>query len=202
MSRPVAFPGNLFFEDDGDPAELAEPAADKIEAGSIGQRAGDHLDRGDVLYRIEPPGHEQPSGPAKPGAQLGRGQSGRAAGQYRRHPSHSFHLLQEPLAVKQVAGGGVDDPVSVGHRVQQTPSLARGSGYWLAFLRYNLGTGALRVALAGGYLLSPALKHRGSRVVDRERPAGGRHERSPSTAGFAHSQDCDLRVGLGLHAYS
>ena len=54
-------------------------------------------------------------------------------------------------------------------------------------------------AFAGGYLLAPALKHRGSGIVDRERPAGGRHERSPPPARLAHSQDCDLGVVLSLH---
>ena len=66
-------------------------------------------------------GHQQPAGTAEPGAEVGGRQSGGAAGDDRRHPRDPLDLLQQPLPVKQIAGGGVDDPVRGRHCVQEAP---------------------------------------------------------------------------------
>jgi hypothetical protein len=107
----------------------------QVETGPIGERTGHDLDRGNVLYWIEPPRHEEPGGPPQAGAQFGRRQSGRTARQHRSHPRYSLDLFQQALPVKQIADRCVNDPIGIGHRVQKAPAQARVSGQDLAVIR-------------------------------------------------------------------
>ena len=109
--------------------EPPEPAAHQVETGRIGQRSGDHLDRGDLLHRVEGIRHQQPGRPAQPG-DTDRWATVRAALQVTMAAirADAFHLLQEPLPVEQVAGGGVDDPVRVVTASSRLRPMARSPG--------------------------------------------------------------------------